>query len=298
VATSLGFIGYQMTPEPEFPCHDDNKTPILCFHSSPRSSDEYVDLMPLLGKDGRKMVAMDVPGYGLSGNPLRSCSIDNVADAFLQVADTLQIDKFLVIGNLMGCFHGVSLASRYPDRVVGAVMSNLYYYPPGEMIDETATASTSDTTPTSSDTPADVTIPDPWELKEDGSHLIDLHNSRSKWLDPELNVRVVQGQLTYLVNRRARYAQGISIQALTAYDFPAAAKKVTCPTLCIKGEKCVAFFDMIGYHGTERFETGAKFFSDTETTSLSGDTSTLVMVNQDPDGFATICNDFLEKRGL
>jgi pimeloyl-ACP methyl ester carboxylesterase len=250
--------------------------------------------MPLLGKDGRKMVAMDVPGYGLSGNPLRSCSIDDVADAFLQVADALQIDKFLVIGNLMGCFHGVSLASRYPDRVVGAVMSNLFYYPPEVKKEETATASSA----TSSDTPAAAPIPDAWELKEDGSHLIGLHNNRGKWLDPELNVRVVQGELTYLVNRRARYAQGISIQDLSAYDFPAAATKVTCPTLCIKGEKCVAFFDMIGFYGTERFETGAKFFSDSETASMTGDTSTLDMVNQEPNGFATICNQFIEKRGL
>jgi pimeloyl-ACP methyl ester carboxylesterase len=294
IQTVLGAIGY-LAAEPANPS---SLTPLLCFHSSPRNTDEFLEVLPLLatgnGEDHgscRRVIALDVPGYGMSENPTKSCTVDEIADAFLQVADALQIDKFVAVGSLMGNLLAISLASRYPDRVTACVCANLYFWPQTSSEEIKPIISTNENE-------GKAAIPDSFVLRDDGSHLVELHNKRSKWLPPELNLRVVSGELTYLVNRRARYAKGIKIQDLSGYDFASAASKTTCPTLCIRGEASLAFFDMIGLSGTERFEAGCKLLSDCEVASLAGETSTLNMINQEPVAFTSLCLDYLKKKGL
>jgi pimeloyl-ACP methyl ester carboxylesterase len=331
VKTALGAIGYLI-------CDGGNEslTPILCFHASPRCSDEFLEVLPILAATGRKVIALDVPGYGMSENPLRSCTIDEISDAFLQVAEAAlettstaeQQQRFVTIGCLMGNFHAVSLASRYPERVAACICANLFYYPPPpppttptpEIMIKAAQQQDIDDNNTATQTNEEeeeeadddtkqqqqqqqqpsMIIPDSFVLKEDGSHLVELHNKRKSWLDAELNFRVVQGEIAYLVNRRARYAKGISIQDLSEYDFETPAKATKCPTLCVRGASCLAFFDAIGLGGTQQFEAGVKLFGDNggEVASLEGPTSTINMINQAPKEFAALCQDFLEKKGL
>eukprot|EP00527_Entomoneis_sp_CCMP2396_P003319 CAMPEP_0198143896 /NCGR_PEP_ID=MMETSP1443-20131203/11514_1 /TAXON_ID=186043 /ORGANISM="Entomoneis sp., Strain CCMP2396" /LENGTH=288 /DNA_ID=CAMNT_0043807201 /DNA_START=20 /DNA_END=883 /DNA_ORIENTATION=+ len=275
IKTALGALGYLYCQGTAVdPTTTENKTPILCFHSSPRNSDEYLEVLPLLAASGRTVVALDMPGYGMSENPTRSCSMDDIANAFLEVADSLEIKEFCTIGCLMGCFPAVSLASRYPERVKACIQANLFYYP-------TKASPTSNKDDDNDNDIANKPIPDSFELEDDGSHLMALHNKR-KWLDPALNMRVVQGEMTYLINRRVRYANGISIQDLSSFDFETPAKAVTCPTLCVRGESCLSFFDAIGYSGTQQFEAGSKLFPNVQIASLEGEKSTLNMINQMP----------------
>ena len=78
---------------------DNDKTkallPIVGFHMSPRSVDEYKEIMiefaSTNGSRRRLFVAMDEFGYGQSDNPNRSCTLDDIADSFLVVLDTLKI---------------------------------------------------------------------------------------------------------------------------------------------------------------------------------------------------------------
>lgn len=290
---SIGFLDTLPTVDDNAISSPRNSLPILCFHSSPRSTDEFFDVMPFLSTGGRRVVAMDTPGYGISENPHRSCSVDDIADAFLQVADSLGIDEFIVMGSLMGNFMAVSLASRYPDRVKGCVCANLYHFP----------SSPSSRNEKEQDPQGSLPIPDSWELKQDGSHLVDLHNKRKAWLDDELNVRVVQSELTYLVNRRLRYAAGVNIQSVSSFDFVSAAKAVVCPTLCIKGRECCHFFDKIGQHGTDRFNTGSAAMGESsnrlaQVVEINGPLSTINMINQAPSDFAIVVNHFLENNEL
>lgn len=70
---------------------------------------------------------MDALGYGASENPYRSCTMDDLADAALEVASSLLLladeenessspCQFVTIGTLLGCFLCISLASRYPEQ--------------------------------------------------------------------------------------------------------------------------------------------------------------------------------------
>jgi pimeloyl-ACP methyl ester carboxylesterase len=285
--------------------------PILCFHGSPRSSDEYLEVLPLLsipGSDneeggGRVVIAMDTPGYGASENPTRSCSMDDIADSFLEVADNLlgPGTSFLTMGCLMGAFFCVSMASRYPERVKGGVLTNLYYFP------QKATEQAASVENEEDDNVASSSIPDSFILREDGSHLLEVHNKRKTWLDDELNFRVVHSELSYLLNRRRRYALGISIQDVTAYDFMAAAQTIASakkiPFLCIRGQAFAEFFDMIGYHGTKRFDEACESLgaskgsgddaSTVQVKILNGPNSTLNLINQSPTEYVSLVQEFL-----
>ena len=98
------------------------------------------------------------------------------------------ISSWAHYGKLPFC---LSLASRYPDRIKSGILINPWYNPEAKGEEDVS----NDGTP----------IPDSFVLKDDGSHLVKLHSKRSAWLDNDLNLRVVQSELTYLMNRRQRY---------------------------------------------------------------------------------------------
>mmetsp|Transcript_28544 Transcript_28544/g.32342 ORF Transcript_28544/g.32342 Transcript_28544/m.32342 type:complete len:376 (+) Transcript_28544:151-1278(+) len=333
------------------------KTPILCFHMTPRSSDEYLEVLPLLaagtspiGDDdgtttttttteqdainGRVVIAFDIPGYGASENPLRSCTIDEISDAFLMAADSILQERttsgdecessssgssssnYITIGSLLGNYFCVSLASRYPERIKAGILTNPWYCPGAS----DPISSRSDTTDSAAAAGTTTIIDDSFVLKDDGSHLVELHSKRSSFLDPELNFRVVHSEIAYLANRRIRYRKGISIQGGMEYDFQTPVKKIVemrresnadaCSNfMCVLGDGCATLFDRFGLDGTTRFEEACQLLSGTgDTTSsdsgivrverLVGEKSSLNVINQMPEEFAALCNNFLSERGL
>jgi pimeloyl-ACP methyl ester carboxylesterase len=239
--------------------------PIVAFHMSPRSVDEYKEIMNLSSSSAqtsssasRLFVAMDEFGYGASSNPTESCSLDEIADCFLEVMRFLNIEKCIVAGSLMGCYMALSLASRYPDRIAGVVCSNLYYFQT-EAREKALKAAAAADTNTADSTP----IPDSWALEEDGSHISKIWGTRSSWLTPELNTRVTLDNLTYLVKRKERYAQGISIQDGGAFALAETCANIHCPILCLNGAAAVQFFDKIGMDMTGQFQQTLEFFPST-----------------------------------
>lgn len=335
------------------------KPPILCFHMSPRSSDEYFEVLPLLASgssslndtdstkeekeggeniDGRIVIAFDLPGYGVSENPPRSCTIDEMADALLMAADSILSDtistddgdqcenggsssnnnqhrNYVTIGSLLGNYFCVSLASRYPERIKAGILTNPWFNPAASDPPSSSLDATDPPPPATS-------IEDSFVLKDDGSHLVELHSKRNRWLDPELNFRVVSSEISYLAKRRIRFPKGINIQGGKDYDFQAPVRKIVemrgetnadsaCSNfLCIIGETCATMFDRIGLDGTKRFDEACQMLlgGDEAASSgsstivrverLVGEKSTLNLVNQMPEDFAAICNKFLSERGL
>jgi len=153
--------------------------------------------------------------------------------------------------------------------------------------------------------------------------------------DNELNFRMVHSEIAYLANRRKRYAKGISIEGGNEYDFETPVRRIIelrnmnrsstnsisssscCSFLCIQGEACATLFDQYGLDGTKRFEEACRLLtsssndddndngsSDSDSASivrvetLTGEKSTLNLINQMPEEFAALCNDFLSERGL
>lgn len=59
----------------------------------------------------------DLPGHGLSPAVTESFTVDDLADAVIALADSLNIKQFCYAGVSLGGAIGLTLALRYPDRV-------------------------------------------------------------------------------------------------------------------------------------------------------------------------------------
>lgn len=229
--------------------------PVVGFHMSPRSSDEYREIMEECSskESGRLFVALDQLGFGQSSNPTRSCTLDEMADSFAAVLDELKIKKCVVVGSLTpGCCLALSLASRYPQRVEGVVCCNLYHFPAEAR--EQAFQEENQRLEASE-------IEDEWKLQDDGRHVKGIWDRRNNVLTNELNTRVTLDEFQYLVKRRERYAQGIHIQEAGTFPLPNACWNTLCPVLCINGKDAVDFVESKGLPFTQQFQEAMVCFS-------------------------------------
>jgi len=69
--------------------------------------------------------ALDLPGFGLSGNPEMILDIRGLADATAAWIAEHDLPPAIVLGNSVGSQIAVNLAARYPDRVAGIVLTGL-----------------------------------------------------------------------------------------------------------------------------------------------------------------------------
>ncbi|MFO1158641.1 MAG: alpha/beta hydrolase [Reyranellaceae bacterium] len=97
--------------------------PILMLHQTPRSWDEFRDVLPLLGRRYRA-IAMDTVGFGESTPlPAGEDSIEAWADAAHQVLTALGHDKAIIVGHHTGAAVAVEMAASRPERAEALVLS-------------------------------------------------------------------------------------------------------------------------------------------------------------------------------
>lgn len=97
--------------------------PVLLLHQTPRSWDEFRDVLPLLGRHFRA-IAMDTIGFGDSSKPtLGRDSIEDWAAVAMSLADALDIERLAVVGHHTGAVIAAELAAAYPQRIEAAVLS-------------------------------------------------------------------------------------------------------------------------------------------------------------------------------
>jgi pimeloyl-ACP methyl ester carboxylesterase len=97
---------------------------VILLHQTPRSADEYRDVMPLLADRGFTAIAFETPGFGesapLPGHP----TIEGWAQAMHGGLDALGIDRAAVVGHHTGGVIAVELAYQRPHRVSALVLSS------------------------------------------------------------------------------------------------------------------------------------------------------------------------------
>lgn len=97
--------------------------PILLLHQTPRSWDEYRDVLPLLGCSFRA-IAMDTLGFGDSDVLAEGdASIETWAEGALALLDALDERKAAVVGHHTGAVIAAEMAASAPDRVAALVLS-------------------------------------------------------------------------------------------------------------------------------------------------------------------------------
>ena len=96
--------------------------PVLLLHQTPRSWDEYRDVLPLLGRDFRA-IAMDTLGFGDSDVPAGDPSIELWAQGAFALLDALELPRAAIVGHHTGAVIAVEMAASAPARVSALVLS-------------------------------------------------------------------------------------------------------------------------------------------------------------------------------
>lgn len=184
--------------------------PVLLLHQTPRSWDEYAELLPLLGRRVRA-IAMDTIGFGASA-PLAEHTIGNYAAAAIELLDALGIDEVDLLGHHTGGVVAVEIAAREPRRVRRAVLSSTPY------IDAEARQRRRRRPRT------------PVSDQMDGSHLLELWHRRQDFYPadrPDLLSRYVRDALILGADVERGH------DAVSAYRMEERIGLIRCPVLCL-----------------------------------------------------------------
>ena len=100
--------------------------PVLLLHQTPRSWDEYREVIPILARE-RRVIAMDTIGYGESYKPPGRSDIEDYARAAIALLDGLGVSRTAVVGHHTGAVIAMELAASHPDRVERLVLSSCPY---------------------------------------------------------------------------------------------------------------------------------------------------------------------------
>ena len=95
---------------------------VLLLHQTPRSWDEYAEVMARLAPRWRA-VAMDLPGMGASDAPPGEPTIEAYADAAIALLNSLEVEAAHVVGHHTGSFVATDLAARHGARVRSLTLS-------------------------------------------------------------------------------------------------------------------------------------------------------------------------------
>jgi pimeloyl-ACP methyl ester carboxylesterase len=145
--------------------------PVLLLHQTPRSWDEYRDVLPLLGRR-RRAIAMDTIGFGDSSRlPRGEDSIERWAEVALSLLDALGIGRAAVVGHHTGGYIGVELAATRPERVSALVLSGVALHSVESRLDHAETAQVDDAAP-----------------RLDGSHLVELWRQRAAFYPEDVGL--------------------------------------------------------------------------------------------------------------
>lgn len=77
---------------------DEHRAPMVLLHGCPGSASDFLRLAPLLAADGRRVLLVDLPGFGTSERRVHDYSMRSFASAVGELLGTLGIDRVHAVG--------------------------------------------------------------------------------------------------------------------------------------------------------------------------------------------------------
>lgn len=146
--------------------------PIVLLHQTPRSMDEFAELIPRLAAE-RPVIAIDTPGYGCSDPVAGQPTVADYAGAVVCVLDGLGAGRAVFAGHHTGAVIALELAAAHPEHVERLVLSGPVF------VDETGRAGLARHF-------------QQWTTRPDGSHLLEKWDKFMGWTkQPALVQRIV-----------------------------------------------------------------------------------------------------------
>lgn len=243
---------------------------IILLHRSPRSGDEFTTLMPILAQQ-RRVIAMDLPGYGESDNPARAYTLEDYAHTVILLLDELGIQTASLLGNHTGAYVAGECAAAYPNRIQHLVMANVDYFSEDEQ------AALRDY------------YPKIFRIKDDGSNLAErwafIHQYATM---PELTHRCFIDQL------KCFNVPPYGPIAVTDYFHKIDHRfgQIKCPVLMISGTEDMTELERLGLASAEGRDQILKLIPQGKRVDLDG--GGFCMMHQMADEIATEVIAFLE----
>lgn len=236
---------------------------VLLLHQTPRSWDEYREVIPLLA-DRYRVIAPDTLGFGASEVPVDPWSVDMFADGVGDLVDELGLERFALVGHHTGGVVAMEVAARLPHRVDALVLSGVPFVdsPRRQLVASRPTI-------------------DGVEISDDGSHYQRLFDKRRAFY-PQDRPDLLRRLVADAVRVGERVEEGH--EAVNAYRMEDRVGLVQAPTLLVCGE-----LDTFSLPDVPKL---AAAISDTREQVLAG--TGVASVDHDPDQFAEVVGHFLD----
>jgi pimeloyl-ACP methyl ester carboxylesterase len=238
--------------------------PVLLLHQTPRSWDEYRDVLPIIGQKYRA-IAMDTIGFGDSYRLDKEGTIEEYARGVIHFLDAMSIERTSLVGHHTGGVIAIEVGSAHPERVDKIVLSSTPYT-------DAADRERRKTRP-----PIDEV-----QFKEDGAHLAALWQKRMGFYPknrPDLLMRLVIDGLRVF----DRLEEGHN--ACGKYQMEQKLALITAPTLVLAGTD-----DPFSYPDMRSLAEKIRW---SEIVEIQG--GMVPMVDQMPEKFAEVVLAFLDK---
>jgi pimeloyl-ACP methyl ester carboxylesterase len=237
--------------------------PVLCLHQTPRSWDEYRDVLPLLGARYRA-IAMDTIGFGDSARLQGAHSVERYGEGVVALLDALGLERVALVGHHTGGVVAVEVAATQPRRVTRLVLSGT------TCVDEEGRRIAATWPPI-----------DAVEPKADGSHLTELWRRRMPYYPkdrPDLLHRLVLDALKVMDHVEDGHV------AVDTYRMEERLPRIQCPVMLVCGTE-----DWAAFPDQERL---ARYLPGARRVEIAG--AGVPLVDQMPERFAEVVLDFLD----
>jgi pimeloyl-ACP methyl ester carboxylesterase len=242
--------------------------PVLLLHQTPRSWDEFRDVLPLLGRHYRA-IAMDTLGYGDSEALSQGeASIENWAKAAHALLVALGIKRAAVVGHHTGATIAVEMAAAYPETVAALVLSASPYVDAARRLAAQKEHKA---------------VVDEVTARMDGGHLAELWSMRQPFY-PTDRIDLLERFIVDALKAGPRAAEGHRV--VDRYQMEKRLPLVHCPTLVIAPTA-----DPHAYPHTDKVATSIPGSVVVEITN-----GMVPLPDQLPEEFSTAVHHFLETR--
>jgi pimeloyl-ACP methyl ester carboxylesterase len=189
--------------------------PVLLLHQTPRSWDEFRDVLPLLGRHYRA-IAMDTVGYGDSDPlPEGQVSIERWAKAAHELLVALGVRRAAIVGHHTGGAIAVEIAAAYPEQVAALVLSASPYVDAARRAEAKAQTRA---------------VVDEATARIDGGHLAELWSMRQAFYPPD-RIDLLERFIIDALKAGPRAAEGHRV--VDHYEMEKRLPLIACPTLVV-----------------------------------------------------------------
>lgn len=99
------------------------KTSIVILHGWGLFGNKYLDLRKILEKNGYKVYAPDLPGFGKEKRINNSMTLDDYVIFFKNFLDKLKLKKVILIGHSFGGRISVKFTAKYPEVIEKLILT-------------------------------------------------------------------------------------------------------------------------------------------------------------------------------